>query len=215
MQSGRDFVSGRAEPLVPMAAAAWHNYLMENLQLNVALKEWDTVCEALCAGTQMILLRKGGILESGGEFEIEHDRFLLFPTFIHQNVQGLKLPYRSLALPVAAEPQTIAFPGWGEIIRIYHLPGRAMMDSLSDMHIWDTPLIDMRFNYRPDYPLYILLVRAYRFLSPPTLENTLDYAGCKSWVPLARALGTAESVRATTPEQLSAAAARIETAFRV
>jgi hypothetical protein len=42
----------------------------------------------------------------------------------------------------------------------------------------------MRFNYRPENPLYLLIVRAYRLHTPVTIANTPAYAGCKSWVPL-------------------------------
>jgi hypothetical protein len=63
--------------------------------LQVALKEWDVVCRALTSGRQMVLLRKGGISEAGdGSFQVQHDEFLLFPTFLHQNKQMLK-PGRS------------------------------------------------------------------------------------------------------------------------
>ena len=58
------------------------------------------------------------------------------------------------------------------------------MDALEDQHVWTKPLIDMRFTYRPENPLYLLLVRAYRLPQPVTVENTPAYAGCKSWVPL-------------------------------
>ena len=34
--------------------------------------------------------RKGGIYESGGEFELENREFLLFPTYLHQNLKMLK-----------------------------------------------------------------------------------------------------------------------------
>ena len=39
-------------------------------------------------------------------------------------------------------------------------------------------------NYKPQNPLYLMLVRAYRLAEPVTVENTPAYAGCKSWVPL-------------------------------
>src|SRR5437764_577573 len=58
--------------------------------LQVALKEWATVCRALESGRQTILLRKGGIYESAGEFEVQHREFLLFPTYVHQNLKMLK-----------------------------------------------------------------------------------------------------------------------------
>ena len=45
-------------------------------RLRVALKEWASVCSALETGRQIILLRKGGIHESGGEFEVENRQFV-------------------------------------------------------------------------------------------------------------------------------------------
>ena len=62
------------------------------------------------------------------------------------------------------------------------------MDALDAEHIWTTPLIDMRFNYKPQNPLYLLLVRAYSLAKPVTVANTPAYAGCKSWVPLDEAI---------------------------
>ena len=58
------------------------------------------------------------------------------------------------------------------------------MDQLRDLHLWSEALIDMRFNYRPEKPLYLVIVRAFRLATPITLANTLAYAGCKSWIPL-------------------------------
>jgi hypothetical protein len=65
------------------------------------------------------------------------------------------------------------------------------MDEIDDQHVWTDALLDMRFNYRPENPLYLLLVRPYRLATPVTIENTPAYAGCKSWVPLERAVSTA------------------------
>jgi hypothetical protein len=80
---------------------AWPN------DLRVALKEWASVCGALSRGRQIILLRKGGIYESAGEFEIEHRQFLLFPTYLHQNAAMLKIDERSKLTTLAAEPAKI------------------------------------------------------------------------------------------------------------
>jgi hypothetical protein len=156
--------------------------LPDNLQ--VALKEWAVVCDALGDGRQIILLRKGGIYESGGEFEIEHRQFLLFPTYLHQNAEMLKPPQRDGLKLVNAEPRKIEILLAGEITDIIPMPGRQTMDALDDQHIWSSKLIDMRFNYRPENPLYLLLVRAYRLEKAVTIDNTPAYAGCKSWVPL-------------------------------
>ena len=44
---------------------------------------------------------------------------------------------------------------------IFEVPGRPHMDALFDLHLWDTPLIDMRFAYRPEKPLYLVVIRAF------------------------------------------------------
>jgi hypothetical protein len=58
------------------------------------------------------------------------------------------------------------------------------VDLLEDQHIWDKPLIDMRFDYRPKNPLYLLVLRVFRLAQARTIDNLAAYAGCKSWVPL-------------------------------
>ena len=68
------------------------------------------------------------------------------------------------------------------------------MDALADEHIWTPPLIDMRFGYKPENPLYLLLVRAYRLHEPTTVANTPAYAGCKSWVPLEQEVAVGDAL---------------------
>ena len=76
---------------------------------------------------------------------------------------------------------------------IIQLKSRKQMDAIENEHIWTAPLIDMRFNYRPENPLYLVLVRAHRLREPVRLPNTPAYAGCKSWVPLRQEIPTAQS----------------------
>jgi hypothetical protein len=150
--------------------------------LQVALKEWDVVCRALGDGRQMLLLRKGGIYEAAGEFELEHRRFLLFPTFLHQNPGMLKGSEKLEA--VTTEPSQVTLSLAAHVTDILPVTSRAAMDALDDQHVWATPLIDMRFNYKPENPLYLLLLRGYRLAGARAIENTPEYAGCKSWVKL-------------------------------
>ena len=157
---------------------------MSRLSLSIALKEWSAVISALRDGRQMVLLRKGGIHETAGEFEIEHRRFVFFPTYLHQNSEMVKPAEQQRLDALSAQPAFVTIDTAAEITDIIQLRDRAQMDALDDQHIWAPPLIDMRFNYRPANPLYLLIVRAYRLASPRTLENTPAYAGCKSWVPL-------------------------------
>ena len=152
--------------------------------LQIALKEWASVCRALETGRQLILLRKGGIYEAAGEFELENRQFLLFPTYLHQNQRMLKPEAHEGFEPASEEPSEVRISAAGAVSDIVPLQSRRQMEVLEAEHIWTSPLIDMRFSYKPQNPLYLLLIRAFRLREPVTLANTPAYAGCKSWVPL-------------------------------
>lgn len=162
--------------------------------LQVALKEWASVCRALEHGSQIILLRKGGISESAGEFELENRQFLLFPTYVHQNLKMLKPAAHADFEPRTEEPQQVRLSAVGVVTDILQLQSRAQMNAIDDEHLWTPPLLDMRFNYRPENPLYLLLVRAYRLHEPYSIENTPSYSGCKSWVPLDQQISTGDAL---------------------
>jgi hypothetical protein len=164
--------------------------------LSIALKEWAVLCDALLAGEQFVLLRKGGIHEEMGEFRLEHDRFLLFPTQLHQNPTMLKPAWASRIESAPHEPDRIVLSGWAAVSDVLQVRSREQIDRIEDQHIWDRPLIDMRFAYKPTKPLYLLLVRAFRLGSPVTIDNVPMYAGCVSWVPLERGIAIAQSVPA-------------------
>ena len=50
----------------------------------IAFKEWAVTVRALAEGEQLLTLRKGGIREPDKHFNVEHERFFLYPTFDHQ-----------------------------------------------------------------------------------------------------------------------------------
>jgi hypothetical protein len=161
--------------------------------LQIAIKEWAVVCNALECGRQMILLRKGGIYEAAGEFELENPQFLLFPTYLHQNLKMLKPEAHAGFAAVSAEPGEVRISAVGVVTDIVQLRSREQMDRIENEHIWTKPLVDMRFDYKPQNPLYLMLVRTYRLHQPVTVANTPAYAGCKSWVPLDDPIETANA----------------------
>ncbi len=181
--------------------------------LTHALKEWDIVCRALQAGSQAILLRKGGIYESAGVFELEHSRFALYPTFVHQHLPSIKPAHRATVVAQQQEPSEITITAWAECRQIIPVPCRAQLEQLDDLHLWDKPLLDMRFAYRPDYPLYLVLLRAWRLPQPVQMAAHPDYAGCKSWVPLKQSIATQGSVPALPLQELNRLEQRIGIAF--
>ena len=153
--------------------------------LDVALKEWSVVCDLLLEGRLSILLRKGGIHETGGPgvFELEHSRFALFPSWAHQKPEGIKPAWRG-RVRVLDEPQEIPIIGLAEVVTIHPVGRREQLDALEDLHGWTQAYLDMRFNYKPDRPLYVIVVRAGRLAQGRVIRNHPQYAGCRSWVPL-------------------------------
>src|SRR2546423_2253487 len=128
-------------------------------QIIVALKEWAVVVDALRTGRQIILLRKGGIIEKWGKFEIDHREFVFFPTFLHQDYKMLKPEVHARFQPQAAEPERVMIDTVGQITDILQLADRKQMNALAAEHVWTDELIDMRFSYKPASPLYLLIVR--------------------------------------------------------
>ena len=162
--------------------------------LQVGLKEWASVCHALEHGRQILLLRKGGITEAIGGFEVEQRQFLLFPTYVHQNLTMLKPAFHEGFEAQSEEPRQVRLSAAGVVTDILQLKSREQFDRIDQEHIWTRPLIDMRFGYRPKNPLYLLLVRAYRLHKPQTIDNTASYSGCKSWVPLDKEVPTGNAI---------------------
>jgi hypothetical protein len=162
--------------------------------LHIALKEWSIVCDLLLEGSLALLLRKGGIHERKGPgvFELEHPRFALWPSWAHQKPDMIKERFRA-RVQVIPEPAQIPIPGVAQVDKIWHIESREKFDLLDDLHCWSRAQIDMRFNYKPDHPLYLMAVRAWRLPEPRCVPNDWTYGGCKSWVPLQPAHGVDDS----------------------
>jgi hypothetical protein len=71
----------------------------------------------------------------------------------------------------------------------------------------------MRFNYKPQNPLYLMLVRAYRLPEPHVLPNTPAYAGCRSWVPLDAPIDTSGAFPVLEDSQFEAKQRKIANAI--
>ncbi len=151
-----------------------------------ALKEWSVVCDALAAGRTALLPRKGGIREFGGPgvFELEHRRFWLFPTREHERLERIKPAFLPAAAGEARDDDRVSFAAYAEAAHIAAVPSRAAFDRLDDLHPWLPEAIDLRFDYKPENPLYLVVLRAYRLPAPAEAPHRPAYRGCRSWVPL-------------------------------
>jgi hypothetical protein len=160
-----------------------------------AFKEWAVVCEALALGQQAIILRKGGIDETGGEFGVEHTRFWLYPTYTHQQNFGINAETRPLLEQVELQRPPagiLRLSLWAELTGIYRLRDVLPALMLSHLHCWSDEAVRKRFEYRAP-GLNVLMVRVYRAPQVHDIEELPAYEGCRSWVTLQTALPTEES----------------------
>jgi len=174
-----------------------------------ALKEWAIVCKAIEDGKQVLLFRKGGIMEYRNGFELKHKVFFLFPTFEHQSIDSIQSEYRE-ELEVLKQQQQqqkdntqslnqkennisneknskvtqdiINISLFVEITHFIEINDISKLEKLEKYHIWNLDYVKMRFNYNPKKPLYLLILRAYKLNEPIEIQNSPEWSGCKSWI---------------------------------
>jgi len=152
-----------------------------------ALKEWAVVCRALEAGRQIVLLRKGGIIEETRHFELIERRFLLFPTYEHQDLDSVQDDYRGwFAETLQTKPpdDVVRMRSWAEVTDLFLTFDLDAVLALSDQYAWSADYVRMRMAYKPRKPMNVVVVRAHRLPAAVDIPNLEHFAGCKSWVPL-------------------------------
>lgn len=157
-----------------------------------ALKEWAVIVNGLKTGKQIILLRKGGVEDAEGEFRLQHSEFFLYPTFEHQRRKLLRPEFlgefdRALAEKPAGEE--VSLSTYAEVAECLLSSDLDKLRRLFPYHLWNDAYIKLRFNYKPERPLYVLVLRAYEVPSIRIPER-IEYRGCKSWVDLGEEIPT-------------------------
>lgn len=160
-----------------------------------ALKEWAVAVDALEQGKMIMLLRKGGIHEQNGRFKVAHDRTLLYPTYEHQQSSLLKPDYANQVAPVASSwhPE-IRISSWTEITEVLPVTEAPVVEALLPFHIWNEQFIGDRLKWKPQQPLYLLLLRTYKLAQVQIIPYRSEYGGCKSWIDLAEPISIANAV---------------------
>jgi hypothetical protein len=170
--------------------------------LGVALKEWAVICRALAEGRQAILLRKGGIAEEAGSFSLEHTRFWLLPTYVHQQRGGIveeELPHLKQVEAERPPQGVLRLSHFATVEGVYHVHDLPAAWKLAGLHGWTQDTVAARFNYR-EPGIYVLPVRVYKAAQIHEIPDKPEYAGCKSWVKLDRELPTAGAVPVLSEE---------------
>jgi len=155
--------------------------------LQNAFKEWAVICRALELGKQSILLRKGGIAE---DFRPEHRRFWFFPTYVHQQNDGIRPEAREWLADVSRNYPAagkVRISHWAEVTGIWRLHDLTPALLLAHLHYWSDETVKKRFAYR-EPGLYVFAVRVFKAPQAIEIEDTAEYQGCRSWVTLDDAL---------------------------
>jgi hypothetical protein len=162
---------------------------------SVALKEWAVTCQALAAGRQIVLLRKGGIRDASQGFAVEHREFFLFPTYVHESADELVDAARAVLVDVARQA-----PSAGELrLELYAVVEAAVevaslepLRRLEGHHVLAWPAVERRFHYRRP-GLHVLALRVHRLPELLVTPNLFRYDGCRSWVTLESELPVADA----------------------
>ncbi|MCW3059223.1 MAG: hypothetical protein JWQ02_1044 [Capsulimonas sp.] len=173
--------------------------------LTVALKEWAVVQRSLLEGHQLMLLRKGGIIEETGDFDLKATEFLIYPNYAHETERlgdlqpcfGQWLREEEARRPPAGFVRIEAAAQVTDVVRV---DNRETMVKMSPQHIWSRQFIDGRYDWEPYKPIFLLLLRAYALPEPRVLPMLSSYGGCRSWIEIAEPISTVGAAPAVSDE---------------
>ena len=151
-----------------------------------ALKEWATVVKALEQGTQTVILRKGGILETASGFNIESKKFFLFPTWEHQETRHVKPEFHNFLNDVLNKKPDEGFnkiTSYAEILFEKDVESNDVIKDLSSFHVWSDEYIQERRNWMPEKPIKAIFLKTVK-ISEFNLLLKPEFSGCKSWIEL-------------------------------
>lgn len=170
----------------------------------VALKEWNATVSALEAGRQILLLRKGGLLDPEGIFAVEHSHFWLAPTRFHQDANLLKADDLHFLGEPPTERKTLFLKSFAHVEKTWTVQVEDE-DKLQELHhIWSRSWLETRFDYQPENPLLVLALRVFILPQIHRIEARPEYFGCKSWIELEEPLEESGAQAALKPEEFSA-----------
>lgn len=139
----------------------------------IGLKEWAVVIDAIKKGEQLILVRKGGLIEETKEFRLEDTSFYLYPTFEHNTSSPL---------------QEASICCLAHVTDDIELSDGHALEKISSFHIFTDEYAKQHLYWKKTKPLHILIVRAYGLSKPVTIPVLEQYSGCRSWIKLETAI---------------------------
>ncbi len=159
----------------------------DNIQ-PVALKEWAVSVKALQEGKQIIVMRKGGIIEETRDFRLLSHSFYLMPAYEHQRKELLKPPYHGdmdeTLVNWSPDMGEMTLSSYAEVSDDIEIRDQETLDRLRDHHIWNDTFAEERLKWKRKNPLHLLILKVYKLDKPVSIPMKPAYTGCKSWVRL-------------------------------
>jgi hypothetical protein len=154
----------------------------------VALKEWAVALKALREGKQILLMRKGGIIEETRDFQLKSRSFYLFPTYEHQKKELIKPEFQADMEATLEEENpsgsTVTISSRARVEADIEVFDSEQLLRLQPFHIWTEHFAEERLKWKKKNPLHILLLRVYNLKKPREIPVIPGYIGCKSWIEL-------------------------------
>jgi len=173
--------------IMTSSASASSSVPLSGTMISAALKEWAIVCKALEDGRQVLLLRKGGIMEYRQGFEIKHHDFFLYPTFEHQSKEFIQSDYaNNLDILLQNAPKTgiNRITSYAHVVAVKQVSDKLVLQRLHKYHIWNDQYVNVRMNYNAKRPMHVILLRVFKLNNPIELDVKSEWSGCKSWIPI-------------------------------
>ncbi len=139
--------------------------------MNLGFKELASVCEAIAAGRQSILLRKAGLRESTADSVFESRTFYLLPTRYHEKTKE-------------GTPDGFAISLHLHVIQSGDLLEWPRIENLLPLTAYDPKTIREHFDSRNEKLLHFAHIRASRLEPVWHLPSSPALSGCRSWFDL-------------------------------
>jgi hypothetical protein len=146
-----------------------------------AFKEWAIVCASIERGETSLIFRKGGIAEGRKGFRFKHQRFFLFPTYFHEQIERTRLNREREVTP---RNDCVAISVFLEIEFAILMRDLSLIRALEPLHVLQATVLEKRFQYDKPEGLHVAFLRAFRISPVWELPFHPSYGGCRSWVTL-------------------------------
>jgi hypothetical protein len=134
-------------------------------------KELASVCQAIAAGRQSILLRKAGLRESTSESGFQTPSFYLLPTHYHEKNSKEAVADFQISVRV-------------DVLRSGDLLDWAQIEKLLPFTAYDPKTIRQHFDSRDEKLLHFAQIQSFTLSPIWSLPHSPALSGCRSWFEL-------------------------------